>query len=783
MKVLHSWLREFAPISTNPDEVAKALNELGTAVESIEYLGANLDGIVVAKVLNLRKHPGADRIQLVDVDMGDGEALQIACGAFNMEVGDHVPLAVLGTTMPNGIEITRRKMRGEWSNGMLCSGSELGLGDDHSGILILPGSSEVGTDVKDALGISSDVLFDLEVNPNRPDAMSVAGVARDLAAWFKVPFVLPKPQTSWVDDDGLSAAVEVLAPELCGRFLTRQFRNVTVGDSPDWLVQRLLALGMRPINSLVDISNYVMLELGQPNHPYDLARLRGGGLRVRRAHAGETIVTLDDVERRLEESDLLIADLEDRPMGIAGVMGAEAAEVSSDTTDVLLEMAWFDPISVAKTSRRLGLRTEASARFEKGTDPNILELAALRFAELLGANGELLSTVGDVRGELPKREAIQVRASRVNQILGTQIDAATIPGLIEPIGFSTKAIDSDTFAVQIPSWRPDSATEIDVIEEIARHYGYSRIERTVPRSPINGGLTKRQKEVRLVRNALVGLGFSEVMPTPFLAPGDLEAAKLDANPILLANPLVAEESVMRTSLLPGLAKVLAYNASHRRAEISIFEIGHVFNQPSDPNAPLPDETERLAFAIGGQEAPKAVQIWRALADYLGVTFLLEAAEVPGLHPTRSVKIVVNDLVIGALGEIDPEVLHSYEVPGRVAYLDVSMVDLLEARVAAKPYTPVRLYPSSDLDLAFELDETTPASALEAILERTAGDLLVSLQLFDVFRGSSVAEGRRSLAYRLRFQASDRTLSDTEITELRIRLIRAVEHQLLATLRS
>lgn len=783
MKVLHSWLREFAPIPENPDLVAQALNELGTAVESQENLGADLDGIVVAKVLNLRKHPEADRIQLVDVDMGDGEALQIACGAFNMAVGDLVPLATLGTVMPNGMEIARRKMRGEWSNGMLCSGSELGLGDDHSGIMVLPSSAEIGTDVKVALGIEADVLFDLEVNPNRPDAMSVAGIARDLAAWFKIPFSLPNPRVNATSSSEALAPTEVLAPELCGRFLTRVFRNVKVGESPDWLAKRLLALGMRPINSLVDISNYVMLELGQPNHPYDLARLGGGGLRVRRAHAGESIVTLDDVTRSLTEADLLITDLHDRPMGIAGVMGAEAAEVSGNTTDVLLEMAWFDPISVAQTSRRLGLRTEASARFEKGTDPNIVELAALRFAELLGDGGELLDEVGDVVGALPTRERVEVRTSRVNQVLGTQLSTATISELITPIGFANEALDGERLAVQIPSWRPDSSSEIDVIEEIARMYGYSKIERTVPRSPINGGLTKRQRDVRLVRNALVGLGFSEVMPIPFLAPGDLEAAKLSDEPIMVANPLVAEESVMRTSLLPGLAKVLSYNASHRRGDIAVFEIGHVFNRPTNRNAELPLETERLAMAMGAQEAPGVVKIWRGLASHLGIAFSLESASVPGLHPTRSAQIVVQDQVIGMIGEVDPDVLRHYEVPGRVAYADVDLDQLLARRVATQQYLPVRLYPSSDLDLAFELDDDTPASALEAILRRSAGELLVSLELFDVFRGGSVPTGRRSLAYRLRFQAADHTLGEAEITELRTRIIRAVEHQLPATLRS
>jgi phenylalanyl-tRNA synthetase beta chain len=783
MKVLLSWLRDFAPFAGDPVELGQTMSDLGMAVESLDRLGEGLDGVVVAKVLELRPHPAADRIQLVDVDTGDGEPLQICCGAFNMAVGDLVPLATIGTVMPDGLEIARRKLRGEWSNGMLCSSRELGMGDDHAGIMVLPPGSEIGADLSEALGIESDVLYDLEINPNRPDAMSVAGVARDLAARLKLPFAIPEPTigVSSGSPAGERASVEIVDGDLCGRFVARVFHDVTVAQSPQWLANRLTALGMRPINSLVDISNYVMLELGQPNHAYDLSLLGGKGLRVRRARDRESMVTLDGVERSFVPDDLLICDAEDVPVGIAGIMGGAATEISDATTDVLLELAWFQPLAISRTSRRLGLRSEASARFEKGTDPEVLELAAMRFAELLGDDASLAPGVIDERGDLPSRQPVRIRTQRAASVIGVDLVPIAVRDLLEPLGFECTPVGDD-HDVSVPSWRPDTATEIDVIEEIARHHGYGRIPKRVPRSTESGGLTPYQRERRRVRQALVGLGFTEVMPLPFLAPGDLSAAGLPDDGIRVANPLVAEESVMRTSLLPGLCKVLAYNASHRHADVSVFELGHVYNRPSDPGAALPHETEHVAAAIGGSEAPTAVQALRALLHHVGMPFDLANTEVPGLHPTRAAQVLVDGSVVGSVGEVDPAVLAAFDVPVRVAWFDLDLGALLGAQRPPHVYEPVRLFPSSDLDLAFELDDAVPASAVAPVLRAAAGDLLVGLELFDVFRGGSMSPGRRSLAFRLRLQAADRTLTDAELAEVRTRCIDNVQSALPATLR-
>lgn len=784
MKVLLSWLREYAPFEGDPVALGEELSDLGMAVESLDRIGEGLGGVVVAQVLATRPHPNADKVHLVDVDTGDGEALQIVCGAFNMQAGDLVPLATLGTTMPGGMDIARRKMRGEWSNGMLCSARELQLGDDHAGIWILPESLPIGVPVAEAMGIEADVLYDLEINPNRPDAMSIVGVARDLAARQGLPFVVPGPVVTQVPAERLAdVTVEILDPDLCGTFAARVLRGVQVGPSDPAIARRLTLTGMRPINNVVDASNYVMLELGQPNHPYDLSRVQGPGFRVRRAKPGETLVTLDGVERSFLENDLLICDASDCAIGIAGVMGGADTEIDDSSTDVLLEMAWFLPLAIAKTSRRLKLRSEASARFDKGADPGVVDLAFLRYAELLAPSGARPET-GAVKavGELPDRSPIRVRPARVNQVLGSDIPTDDMVALLAPIGFASTPAGDD-LDVEIPSWRYDSSTEIDVVEEIGRLYGYSRLGRSVPTSPRTGRLTAWQQERRRLRALLVGLGLSEAMPLPFLAPGELERCGLPDDGIALLNPLVAEESILRTSLLPGLVGALATNAARRNTGVRLWEIGHVFRTGADPQADLPDERECLGIALGGQDAAAAVQVWRAIEEALALPGLrVVNAEVPGLHPTRSGRIGDGVGVVGVVGEIDPAVLEAHGITERVGWLEIDLTVVFGLAHGDTQYRPISRYPSSDVDLAFEVDEAVSAADVEATLRTAAGDRLAWVKLFDVYRGTGIADGRRSLAYTLRLEALDHTLTDDELAGLRQAGIDAVESAHAATLR-
>ncbi len=779
MKVLLSWLREFAPdIDGDPVELGEKLSGLGLAVEEMTVTGKGVDGVVLAKVLDLRPHPDADKIQLVDVDAGDGQALQVACGAFNMSIGDLIPFATVGTVMPNGMEIGRRKLRGEWSNGMCCSASELGLGDDHDGIYLLTGQADdakLGSPINEALGLTEDILWDLEVNANRPDAMSVAGVARDLAAGLGIPFAFPEFSFSEAAGDiADSAKVEILDPTLCGRFLARVLRNVEVGTSPQWLSSRITALGMRPINSVVDISNYVMLELGQPNHTYDLGLVPGGHLRVRRANEGETLTTLDDVERTLSSIDGVIANGADEAIGIAGVMGGASTEISGTTTDVLLEMAWWDPPSISRTVKRLNLPSEASVRYRRGADyGENMDRAMRRFGQLMTEAGATIDAGQiDERGDTPDRTPIKVRPAKVNGLLGTSLSTAEMTDHLESIGFGTAEVGG-TIDVTIPTWRWDTQTETDVAEEVARMFGYENIVRTVPKGEEAGGLTAYQVDRRLVRETLVGAGLDETQPMPFLAPGDLAKAGLAEHGVTLSNPIVAEESVLRTSLLPGQLKTIAYNQSHRSGDVSLFEIGHIYLPPNDGEL-LPDEREALAIALAGRDATSAV----AMLDLLESVFTLpnvqlREAEPAGLHPTRSADVFIAGQKRGEVGEVDPAVAEAFGVAGRVGWIQLDLGAVLEGPHGRRNYRRVSKFPSSDIDLAFVVPNDVPAASVQVTINKAGSDLLVDCRLFDTYRGESLGADVRSLTYSLRLQATDRTLTDDEVGQVRQSIIDAV----------
>ena len=790
MKVLLSWLREFAPIEGDPYELADHMSDLGMAVEETRILNP-LEGVVVAKVAALRPHPKADRIQLVDVEIENGDPMQVCCGAFNMSVGDLIPFATIGTVMPDGMEISQREMRGEMSNGMCCSAAELGLGSDHDGIMILPEHLETGAPLMQELGLVGDILWDLEINPNRPDAMSVAGVARDLAARLDIPFEIPEwtvPSSGAAED---LASIQIDDGVLCPRFTGRVLRGVTVGKSPLWMQMRLTLLGMRPINSVVDVSNYVMLELGTPNHTYDLSLLPNGHIGVRRASDGESITTLDDQERMLQPNDGLIVNEADEPIGIAGVMGGASTEISDTTDSVLVELACWEPRSIARTSQRLGLRSEASARFERGTDWQINVTAVQRFCHLLNevtpGGIEIVGEVLDVAGTTPDSISVPVRTSRISMLLGREFSSEEIRNLLTPIGFDVENTDSqDVQLVTIPSFRPDTETETDIAEEVARHYGYGKLGATVPRSPDAGHLSPQQKLRRVIRQVMTGAGLIEAMPNPFLAPDDItKAALIVEEPVRLLNPLAVEESVLRPSLLPGLLTAVAYNYSHRNMGAKLFETGPVF-EASEDSSGLPLETEHLAALISNADAFAATSLLKDLASTLKLEFQLTNVDgLAGLHPTRGAKINIGDTEVGSLGEVDPAVLRSYEIEDRCAWLNLRLDLVIEAAISVEgvSYQPVSTFPSSDVDLAFAVGEQVQASEIEMTLRKAAGEELQSLHLFDVFRSGQLDEGVRSLAFSMRLQAKDKTLTDEEVGVVRQRCIEAVENAHPASLRA
>jgi phenylalanyl-tRNA synthetase beta chain len=795
--------------SVETGAIAAALSDLGLVVEGVERVGEGLGEVVVALVREISPIEGADRIRRVLVDAG-GRELEIVCGARNFNVGDLVPLAPVGAILPAGLEIGRRKMRGVVSEGMLCSGLELGLGNDASGLLVLGGATGTsgatgasflapGTPITDALGIVPDVVFELEIAPNRPDALSVAGVARDLAARLRLPFALPSLQVPESTGSGQSASslasVAVQSPQLCTRLTGRVLTGVTVGVSPPEVARRLLLCGMRPINSVVDASNYVMLELGQPTHPYDLDLL-AGGITARAARSGERIVTLDGVERELGEHDCVISDGHDRAVGIGGIMGGGDTEISTGTTRVLLEAAHFDSLSIARTAKRLGLRSEASVRFERGCDPEIAELAGARYCELIAlaasqAGAPAPSVAGELLDARPQPAApvrVSLRTSRVNSILGIELADDAIDRLLTPIGFEVERKEPGLAEVTVPSFRPDTTREIDVIEEVARHHGYSAIPNSPLRAPGVGMLTSHQQLRRTLRRLVVALGAHEAWTSTFVSPADHERAGLTGAEIRLANPLVSEESVLRKGLLPGLLLAIRRNVVHRNPSLRLFEMGHVF-EPPVPDAVLPTEREVVAIALARKDdgAESAVRSWRLIAHGLGILdVVLEQTgleNIHSMHPTRAALLVGGGETIGLVGEVDPAVIEAFELPhARIGWIVADVERLLA--LAGRPglaLDPSR-YPSSDIDLAFSVDDATPADTVEAALVVAAGELCESVQLFDVYRGPGVEPGRRSLAYRLRFCAPDRTLTDAEVSDIRARCVTAVEHSFSATLR-
>lgn len=800
MLVPLSWLRDFAPFELDPAELGDVFDDLGMVVEGIAHVGAGLDDVVVARVVSIEPIPGADKIRKVLVDAGGPEPQQVVCGAWNFEEGDSVPLARVGAVLPGEFTISRRKMKGVVSEGMLCSGREIGLGDDSAGLLVLPAGLPPGAPITTALGITPDVVFDLAIEANRPDANCIMGVARDAAARLGLPFVVPEAVRPAAEGTA-PFSVEVEAPDLCDRFTASVFGGVAVGPSPEWVARRLTLSGMRPISNVVDASNYVMLELGQPTHAYDLERLPVPELRVRAARRGETLVTLDDVERTLgtgAHPDCLICDGNNDPIGIAGIMGGASSEVHPGTTDVVLEAAHFVPMAIARTSKRIGLRSEASARFERGVDIDAPHRAVARFAEILGQSCPGLRPVGPtvdwIADGAAKADVVRLRTGRVNAVLGTSLVDDDVIRLLTPIGFGVRFGPPGDAIVTVPTFRPDVVAEIDLVEEVARHHGYSSIERSTVRPAQVGRLTPYQQARRRVRVLVAGAGLSEAMTGPLVGPGDHARAGLLEDGIEAVDPLVREESVLRTSLLPGLLRAARFNADRRNPDVGLFEIGATWRAPhpstdgvspgrdSEPGRGLPDEREMLALIVAGEGplgvgtgAPAAVRILRRVAHGMGVTALtLEASDAPGLHPTRSAEILVAGRAAGWVGEVDPAVVSAWGIEGSVGWCEVELPVLIAAADADAHARPVSRFPSSDLDLAFDAADSEPAAALEATLAAAAGPELERIELFDVYRGSGVEPGRRSLAFRLRLVAGDRTLGDAELSGLRERCIAAVE---------
>ena len=824
MKISLSWLREFVDITESTEELRVILDDLGLVVEGVERVGEGLEDVVVARIDEIRAIEGADRVRLVVVDAGHGP-LEIVCGAMNIDLGDHVPLAPVGAVLPGGFEIALRQMRGVTSNGMLCSARELGLGDDHHGLMLLDEVIDpvVGVNLLEALSITPDVVFEITVEGNRPDAWSVEGVARDLATRLGRP--LTAPDLAEPNGDELSASFAsagVDDPDLCGRLTVSVLRNVRVGPSPSWVRARVQGAGMRPISNVVDASNLVMLELGQPTHPYDAAHVAQRTLRARRARPGETIVTLDGVERKLAVAgrglgdtgeDCVIVDGDDQVLGLAGIMGGASSEISDATTDVLLEAAYFDPMSIARSSKRHGLRSEASNRFERGVDPQLGLRAAARFVQILHESCPELEWLGsplDVHGTTPTPPTIRLSAGDIERVLGVTIDGDEVASILRGLRFDVSLSDGD-LTVTAPTARPDVRSGVagraDVIEEIARLYGYRRLPRHVPTWPEPGGLSNRQKLRRHVRDVVVDLGAVECWTPTLGSDGDFDLLEPGVARVRITNPLAADESVLRATMITGLVRAWGKNLERGTGDVVLAELGNVFVHPGIASWPrttkggvggsvtlsLPLESERLTVVLGrpGDDAASAVALWSTLAERLGLAdVVVRTSETParGFHPTRCAQLVdrASGAVLGSVGEVDAVLIEDLVASAstrRLGLLDVDFDALCDAGRATRrsefAKVPSR-FPSAAIDLAFVTPRSVHAQDLAHEL-RGASEFVERVALFDVYQGSALPDGTRSLAYNVRFSADDRTLSESDVASARSQLIARAE-SLGATLR-
>ncbi|HEU6445166.1 MAG TPA: phenylalanine--tRNA ligase subunit beta [Gaiellaceae bacterium] len=762
MKVPMSWLREYVDVGVPTAEIADRLAITTCEVERISRVGvADTDGNLglfrVGRVVEAGKHPNADRLQLCRVDVGEAEPRQIVCGAWNFGEGATVAVALPGAVLPGGQRLEEVKLRGESSSGMILSERELELGTDHSGILVLDDGPEPGTPLADVLPLGEEIL-EIETTPNRADLLSIYGLAREVAAVVGGE-LRPMPGTDPDRNGDEKVDIRVEDLERCPRYVGRLFREVRIGPSPPWLRARLTAAGMRPISNVVDSTNYVMLALGSPLHAFDHSRLAEGRIVVRRAAAGEEIRTLDGVVRTLIPDDLVIADAE-RPVAIAGVMGGEDSEVGEETADVLLEAANFEPSGIQRTSERLGLRSEASGRWEKGIDPYLAPQAATLcsqlFAELAGARwvGE-----SDVHAELPEPPTIRLRPERTSALLGLEVPAEEQRRILEALGFEVSA----DLGARVPTWRlRDVTREVDLIEEVAR-MELEEIPFTLPRrQEMFGRLSREQRLRRLVEDALLGAGLSEAY-TPSLVADDPHPDALR-----IPQPQSQDMAVLRTTLLPSLFEAARYNQSVGNSGVSLFEIAHVYL----PAGKLPDERLRVAGVTEGPfgRVKGAVE---TVLHALGIEAAFERGEHELLHPGKTAR-----LDFGVVGEVRPGLLD-----GDWSAFELDLGGLAGAAPTMRPYEDVITYPALRQDLAFAVGEDVPAGDLVAAAREAAGPELRRMTPFDVYRGEQVGEGRKSIAFRVEFRSPERTLTDEDAAALREKIVEALGKHFGAELRA
>lgn len=806
MKVPYSWLKELVPCKLTAEELAEKMTMQGVSVEGIEHLGKGLEDIKVAQILTCEQHPNADRLTFCRVTDGERE-YEIVCGATNHRAGDKVALALPGACLPGleGKPLKKTKIRGVESCGMMCSERELGLSEEHAGIIILSPDAPVGRPFVEAAGLD-DTLIEFEITANRGDCLSVLGIAREVAAALGQPVQMPPTRIENEEPRIADFRIEIQDEDLCARYCARIVEGVKIGPSPEWMRRRLEVCGVRSINNIVDVTNYVLLEFGHPLHAFDLDTLKGRKIVVRRAVEGELLVTIDEKKRTLDNTNLVIADAE-RPVALAGVMGGADTEVKDDTVNLLIESAWFNPVSIRKTSKKAGLSTEASYRFERGTDWQGLVLACERATRLIQelAGGKVLGSLIDAQARDEthrlKESSVDLRVSRTNQVLGIRLNQGETSAILQRLGFRCAEAGTDVLKVRIPTYRPDIAREIDLIEEVARLYGYNRIPAGIPS---NQG-RKHPKALRdsfaeRLRERMVALGFMDAWNSSFISQEYLDQMRIPEDDSLrraieVLNPLSSGESLLRTSLLPSLLAALGRNARRFNPRAALFEIARVYL----PELPDPLRCERRVLCGGGYgprgegwlddkrpfdffDAKGAVE--EILRFVRAGEYRVEPTEVPYLQPGRSARVILGDRQAGLLGEIHQDVAAAFGIRERTAVFELDLEALRQVSAQSElKFTAPSIYPPSDRDLSFIADNSTSTAELQHIVQQAAGQLLERCHLKDVFSGGKIPEGKRSLTFHLVFRSPERTLTEEEVTRFQERILRTVEKKTGAALLS
>jgi phenylalanyl-tRNA synthetase beta chain len=796
MKISLKWLREYVDVDWSVAEFIERLTLAGLEEESVEDLGAALAGIVVGKVIEREQHPNADRLSVCSVEVGDDAPRTIVCGAPNVAAGQTVAVVLPGSHLPDGTRIGKAKLRGVASEGMICSEVELGLGTDSSGIMVLPDEWDAGTSFPLAAGLD-DTVIDFEVTPNRPDCLSVVGIAREVATLAEVELRMPQVQlsTSGAAVD-TAASVTIDDEQGCVRYVARVIRGVSVGPSPAWLQDRLRAVGQRPINNVVDVTNFVMLELGQPLHAFDLARLQDHRIVVRRSQPGETVQTLDGATHELTDSGILLITDGAGPIAVAGVMGGADSEVTEQTTDILLESAHFDARQIRAGARRLGMHTDASMRFERGADPDMPETASQRAAALLAevAGGEVAPGVIDEYPVLKERRTISLRPSRAARLLALPVDDSICSNILQRLGCSVTAGENGSLDVLVPSFRPDLEREIDLVEEVGRIHGYDRVPVSEQLcGPLPGTAGGDYDEQRRLRQALTGLGLDEAITSSIVADTWAESA----GPVAcrLANPPADGVSCMRTSLVPGLLDVARRNLRQRAPGVALFEVGRVFLPDTAGTGGAHHEPRQVAGVLTGLTSPSPWRSEQRPGDFLDLKGIVEQlllgvsavtyapVETPLLHRGHAAMITIGDADLGTIGQVAPHLIASFDLTHDTYIFELSCEALFTAWASrATQFQPLAKFPPIERDLAIVLDDQVPAGQVADEIRATAPELVDDVRLFDVYSGDQVENGKRSLAFSVRLRSPDRTLEDGDADSVIKRALQRLEASFQAQLR-